>query len=195
VNGGCTFNKDSLDAPFIKYLLSIGMPPENIPILMNEHYQVYTRGFTPVSVTGLKNPLWESQLFFTSEELHDLNKGCRVLEEAVTSEDRRNKFQQYWERMLSSHIGEEIEDNPYLQDIELKKFGLPGTSDLLKQIRLKDIPDKAKLSDDQLERWIAKILSNTRKLEKIYNRNEAFKEYWWATNDEYYYWIPQVFLP
>ena len=184
-------------SPFWNYLAKMGVPPENLGILKSEHYQIYSKGYTALERKGLSYPLWEYQLFYTLDDLHDLKSSITKLINARTGDERREKFVEAWKTLLKGHIGnlgvEEIE-NKYVEELEKLVFGLPGTSEFLR-LRLRDLSDPAKLSDGELDRWITRIQSNLKRIENIYNGVPAFAEYSFLSNDQRYFWIPQSFLP
>ena len=184
-------------SPFWNHLAKMGVPPENLAILKSEHYQIYAKGYTSLERKGLSYPLWEYQLFYTLDDLHDLKSSITKLINARTGDERREKFVEAWKTLLKGHIGnlgvEEIE-NKYVEELEKLVFGLPGTSEFLR-LRLRDLSDPAKLSDGELDRWITRIQSNLKRIENIYNGVPAFAEYSFLSNDQRYFWIPQSFLP
>ena len=192
--GSQSFNPE---APFWKYISKISMPAKNLEILISERYQIYSKGFAPQKQASLKNPLWQYELFYTSDEIYELSRSFNALVNGRTGAERREKFQLAWKTLLKGHIGninpEEFE-NMTIEEIEKQVFGLPGTSAFLK-LRFRDIDDKAKLSDQELEIWIYKIESNKSKIERIMNLSKGFEEYSFLSNDQRYFWIPQTFLP
>ena len=185
------------NSPFWNYLSKLDIPSENLAILKSEHYQIYSKGFTPQQRNNMNYPLWEYQLFYTSDGLYELKRSLQMLVDARTSDVRRTKFKEAWMKLLEGHIGnlepEELESKS-IGEIEKLIFGLPGTSDFL-GLRLGHLEDKARLPDYKFERWVTRIEMNLKTIEKIFNRLPVYEEYHFRSNDEVYFWIPQSFLP
>ena len=80
-----------------------------------------------------------------------------------------------------------------LEDINNQVFGLPGTSGLLKDIKLKHITDPAKVDDRLFQSYVTQIQRKQRNLNKIFNKDNY--EYAFDSNDQKYYWISEDSLP
>jgi hypothetical protein len=174
------------------------IPPENMQILQNGHYQAYFIGHTPMKNSRLTSDLWQYELFYTSDEFFEVKNSFKKLIEARTANDRRKCFKEAWKQLLAKSLGERSTQNiesMFIEDVERMVFGLPGTSEFLK-LRLTDIDDQAKLSNTKLNEWMVNIEKKSKKLENIFNSsNGVEKEYSFDSNDLRYYWIPQQLLP
>ena len=185
------------DSPFWNYLSKLDIPAENLAVLQSEHYQVYSKGYTPQERNGNKYSLWEYQLFYDTDELYLLKSSLQTLVDARTGEERRRKFKEAWIKILQGHIGklesEELE-NYSIEEVEKMVFGLPGTSDFL-GLRLRDLDDKARLPDHDFNKWVTRIEGRLKIIGYIFRGLPAFDEYHFLSNTERFYWIPQSFLP
>jgi hypothetical protein len=187
-----------------------GMPSNAWEVLSKNRFQMYINGYTPVSVSGMRYPLWQKDLFATDTELDDLIKRIEELNNAGTSKERRKQFKAAWLQILKNHVGN-LSDKEIMAtsaspgdqslmeksigEIEQMVFGLPGTSDFL-SLKLSDLDDKAMIDDIKLESWVKKI---TGKLAKLYeikrNENKLWDEYSFVSNKVRYFYIPQALLP
>jgi type VI secretion system TssR-like protein len=79
-----------------------------------------------------------------------------------------------------------------MEEATEKVFGLPGTSGLLKEVRLKDIVGES-ISEVDISRYCVMIDRRYDRLQKIF-RMERYP-YSFSINDETYYWIPESLLP
>jgi len=187
------------DPPFWNYLSKLKeIPAENLAILKSERYQIYSKGVTPQQINGSQYPLWEFQLFYDSDGIYELRQSLKSLINAQSGEEKRRLFKEAWIKLLKQHIGnlesEELE-NYSVGEVEKKVFGLPGTSELLSKLRLRDLDDKARLSDHEFAKWCQKIESTSRWIYTISNNPDLYKEYTFLYDIDRFYWIPQSRLP
>lgn len=176
-----------------------GIPPENIAILKDEHYQMYIPGFTPEQTTDMKSKLWQMELFCTMNEFQDIRRSLQKLIEARNSNERRKAFQETWKQLLRNHLGEVTEDalNAYtLEQTQAMIFGLPGVSKFL-TLRLADLGDPAKFPESQLVNYLGIIENKLKKLTNILGATGgvSLDQYSFESNTNRYYWIPQSLLP
>lgn len=180
----------------LSYLSDMKIPYEQLNILVEEKYQFYTEAYTPIKVKSLNYPLFTRVLFLNRVELGELISIMNKLSVAKTAIDRRKCLQDTWIEILKSHIGNMNEEelmNLDLEKINKKVFGLPGTSKLLKDVKLKYLTDNSVVKNIDIAKYINKIDSKVSKLNKILNYNNY--TYSFMSNDENYYWIPEQDLP
>ncbi|MCD4745508.1 MAG: VWA domain-containing protein [Bacteroidales bacterium] len=189
-------NASAFKSTFIYYLSSLGISDDQIEIMCEENVQLYTEAYTPINVKGLKEPPFQRVLFLNKLELGNLIRILNKLSTAKSSGDRRKKLVKTWIEILQSHIGgiseEEIKEMD-LEEINNKIFGLPGTSKLLKDTKLKHLEDPSVVNENQIGRYIMSIDIKFSKLSGIFNA--PFDTYSFRSNDETYYWIPEFDIP
>jgi len=172
------------------------MTDEKLDILCDERYQLSYNGYSNLTSARTEYPLFQPVLFMTSFDLVNMLKIMNDLADASKNAERRKKLKETWLELLKKHIGNVSNselDNYTMEQINMKVFGLPQTSDLLKNLKLKDIEDKSIFPDDKLQRWIDNVNRKIKKLNNIMNTND--ETYSFLTNDWRYFWIDQDFLP
>lgn len=175
-----------------------GISPDQMKILLDEHYQMYMPGYTSLRKSNFGSNLWQYDLFYTNDEFFELKKSFEKLTESSTAPQRRKLFAEAWRQLLTKSLGEKgTEENlsKTIEEVERMVFGLPGTSEFLK-LTLADLEDPAKFSNEKLSIWQINIERKLKKLNSIWNNaggNE--KEFSFDSNDNRYFWVPQTFLP
>jgi type VI secretion system TssR-like protein len=161
----------------------------------HENKYLYLEAYTPISHKDLNYPLYDRVLLLTRQELSGLLNRMEKLAEAKSSANRRILLLDIWKELLRVHIGEasdEILESMTMEEATEKVFGLPGTSGLLKEVRLKDIVGES-ISEVDISRYCVMIDRRYDRLQKIF-RMERYP-YSFSINDETYYWIPESLLP
>ena len=191
---------DNIDEGLLTYLTSLGIPPENLNLLADEHAQLYFVGFTSKTVKNARYPVWQFDLLYSNEELQKIVQYVNLLSEEANKDNYqlREAFYIAWIEILKSHIGstklnKEIEDMK-IGEIEALVFGAVGTTPLL-QHSLKEIKDKAIISDIELHKWLFEIDKKKQKLNNIANMTSDAKIYSFTSHDDRFFWIPQKLLP
>jgi hypothetical protein len=185
---------------YLRYLSKIGVPNENFGILAKEHYQIYTTGCSPMKIIGMDFPLWQYELFFTRLEFDKLVDDLDKLQETQDRVRRRVEFCDTWKMILKSHVGDindSIVEKMTIEQIEIMRYGIPNTSEVIRKLTLKQCADPQQLSDIDLERWIAKIDRSYKKLSPIsYLAGSSGDQYSFTTvNKERFFWVPQSLIP
>ena len=198
---GASPNSDKVDFFASGVWLKIeqaGIAPDQLKILLDEHYQMYFTGFTTLRKSNLTSNVWQFDLFYTSDDFFEVKKAFEKLIESTSSPERRKLFAEAWRQLLSKSLGEHgTEDvgSKTIEEAERMVFGLPGTSEFL-GLKLSDLDDPAKFSNAKLGLWQLSIEKKLKNLNRIWNNaggNE--KEYSFDSNDNRYFWVPQSFLP
>lgn len=173
-----------------------GMTDEKIDILCDERYQLSSTGYANVLAKDLTYPLFEPVLFMTSQDLSTMITVMTSLVDASKNDERRKKLKDTWVELLKKHMGNvntsEFE-NLTMEQINLKIFGLPYTSEMLKGLKLKDIEDKSIIDDVKLGKWIDMVSKKIKNLSKKQNISDDDSSF--LTNDQRYFWIEQNLLP
>jgi len=152
-------------------------------------------GYTPHIIDKFNYTLWQRVLFVSRSELGDLINIMDKLSSAKSG-NRRQKLKDTWIEILKDHVGdvneEELEDMTF-EEIYEKIFGLPGTSELLKDTKLKYLTNRGVVSDDEIERYSFRIDSKYDKLHSIFNEDNYI--YSFRSNEIVYYWLPEDLIP
>jgi len=172
--------------------------PEQMKILLDEHYQMYVTGYTTLRKSNSTTSLWQYDLFYTSDEFFDVKKAFEKLTESISAPQRRKLFSEAWRQLLTKSLGErgtEEIGSKTIEEAERMVFGLPGTSEFL-GLKLSDLDDPAKFSNEKLSIWQSKIDMKLKILNRIWNNAGGNdKEYSFDSNDTRYFWVPQTILP
>jgi len=178
------------------YLVNLGVTKEQIEIMCDENVQLYTDAYTPINVKGLKEPPFQRVLFINRLELGNLITVLDKLNSAKSSGNRRKRLVETWIEILEDHIGEINEEEILemdLAEINEKIFGLPGTSDLLRDVKLKYLNDPSVVDKNQIGKYCLRIDIKFKNLSKIFSK--VNKSYSFSSNDETYFWIPEFEIP
>jgi len=74
-------------------------------------------------------------------------------------------------------------------------FGLPGTSDFLKDVKLVDITDPLRFPDRDLRRYVEGIQKKLGELRMITDTPEDKVHFVFRSNEITYYWIAEDLIP
>lgn len=180
----------------LNMLGDMNISDEQLHILCDEKYQFYMEGYSPYQIQGSEYPLYQNVLFLTRLELAQLIIKFDALLNANTGFTRRRKMKDAWVELLKQHIGglsrNEIEEMT-MEQINERVFGLPGSSSMLSDVKLKDITDQAVINDNMFQQYVVQIERKHNLLDKIYNKDNY--EYSFSSNDQKYYWIAENLLP
>jgi hypothetical protein len=186
----------SFTPAILLYLANSGLGPEEINMVTSQSFQMFIPAYAPLKREGQQYPLFNPVLFLSRRELSDLISQIDQFLDAPTNEARRKKMQEAWVELLRAHVGNlatsELEEMT-MEEISERVFGLPSTSELIKDVRLRDLADKRKFPDETFNRYDQEMRAKKSKLERIFNQNNY--PYSFQSNDISYYWIEQDLLP
>lgn len=195
-DGGGTEN---LTGPVLNLLTIWDIPVENLKILAEEHAQVYSEGYTTNTIKNAQLPLWQFDLLFSNEELSELILRIKSLsiEQGLSPDQLREAFKNAWMQVLKSHMGsvsnKEIEEMS-LAEAEATVFGAVGKTELL-QHKIRDIGDASIISDRDLTKWVNRVGSKEKILNKIRDNIPGYQHYSFINHEQRFYWIQQTDLP
>lgn len=180
----------------LDYLRKLNIPDNRLNLVLEQKFQFYMTGWTTLEVDGLKHPLFKSVLFLTRFELGELLNDFDDLMIVTNAADQRQAMKEAWIGLLQKHIGNvevsELEEKT-MEEISEMVFGLPSTSELLANVKLKNITDPAAFDDRNFQNLVAQIERKQRQLDRIFNKDNY--EYSFSSNDVMYYWIEEDLLP
>lgn len=159
-----------------------------------ENFQGSKEGFAVRNVKGLQYPIFKSALFLDGSELSEMYDQFKDLDipDAPQSE-QREALVRAWLKLLRSYEG--IADPNQLKEMTMdeineKVFGLPGSSPLLRGLRLSQIYD---LPDDKFVKYLSNIRSKRQKLLDIMEEKDY--KFSFLSYGRRYYWIDEDLLP
>ncbi|MGB0931877.1 MAG: type VI secretion system protein TssR domain-containing protein, partial [Chitinophagales bacterium] len=177
------------------FLQSI-LTEDQIRTIRDDNIQLYQPGYAPKLIEGQKFPLFKYSLFLTRLELLELYNQMKKFSKATTSvNNARREMQEVYLDILSTYLGNE--DDSFLQmdlqEINQYIFGLPGTSDFLKDITVSDITRTDRFTNADFNRFVARLENKLQTLGDIVN--SADYSYSFKSNDISYYWLSEDFIP
>jgi len=173
-----------------------GFEKSELSMISENNRQFYINGFTVPTREGLEHSLYKNVLFLTRAELGQVVTSFEALSNAGSSSDRREKMQKTWLEILQKYTGGKRSDyeNMTMEEINRQVFGLPGgESSLLKDIKLREITDKSRITDIEFEEYADAVQTKYRQLFKAYNQDNY--PYSFRSNDVTYYWVAEDMLP
>lgn len=187
---------DALGAGFFKLMKDAGLTDDQIARAIQDKIQIYNEGYSPITVAGLNNPLYERVLLYSAEEFNRMYGILNDLLEARDAVARREKLYDTWVDILKRYLGDidksELEEMS-VGEVQEMVFGLPGVEGLIKNLSLRDIKNESKLNDKELNIYLSNIKKKYRKIEGIIN--DVNNPLIFYTNNKKYYWIDEDFIP
>lgn len=149
----------SLGCAVLEVLQSAGLTPNDIKVLQQEKFQLYTQGVVTLKVEGQQWPLFKRTLLIGRTELDNLRQAMEQLKRSKSG-NQRKKLQEAWLTILQDYLGtgspEEL-GHLTLAEVNTKIFGLPGTTAFLKEVKLEDITNPASFPDEKLSDYTTRI--------------------------------------
>ncbi len=145
----------------------------------------------------LKYDAFERVLFYTDTELDDLVKKLNsITAESEDKSDQRKKLKEAMEKILEGYYGAEELKTQRKElgpsDIMALIQGVKPQSQVFKNnIKLDDITNVNKFSEDDLNKMVGLIERKLKGIKSI----KGNSEYFFRLNDSIFYWIPESVLP
>jgi hypothetical protein len=178
----------------LNHLLSAGLTAEDLKVLAKDKYQLFIDGFVSMKMNSQKYDLFKRVLFLSRSELVTLSN---IMTDLARSVDERKDLKDAWIAILKTYVGkiDEQELRMDLAQAQEKVFGLPGTNEFLKNVRISDITDPAVFPDRQLRHYVNRITSMSAELRKIADMPETEFRFSFRSNDQTYFWIAEDMIP
>lgn len=159
-----------------------------------ENFQGSKEGFAVRNVKGLQYPVFKSSLFLDGNELSEMYDQFKDLDlPDAPSSEQREALVRAWLKLLRSYEGGTDPDllkEMTMEEINEKVFGLPGSSPLLRGLRLSQIHD---LPDDKFVKYMSNIRSKRQKLLNIMEEKDY--KFSFLSYGRRYFWIDEDLLP
>jgi len=174
-----------------------GLTMDELSNLKMDKYQIYTPGYTTMEVQGQKHDLFKRVLLMDATELGDLERALRKLRRATGGNERREALYNTWLQIIKKYLGESGESENFeeltMEQVNQKLWELPGTNSIIGNLKLKNIYNERKLTDQELNKYIEQILRKHEKIQQIFF-SQNYK-YGFRSNERPYYWIKESLLP
>jgi hypothetical protein len=169
-----------------------------IKALVQGTKQYSITGYAIANLEGLKYPLFNNVLFLSHVDLagtlQKLDALCNYTYN--TNNELRMRLYNAWIEILKNHLGDlDISDyeNKSVAELQEVVFGVPSTSKLLNDIKLRDIKDEKNLEFD-------KVMIYQNELKKTFNAISEIcassnYKYSFMSNNFRYYWIDIRIFP
>jgi hypothetical protein len=199
-NTSSEFSKysSSLAPGVIAFLKNAGLSKDQLEMAQREKFQLYMDAPTPIKINNQKYPLFKSVLLLSREELGELCSTMDKLADALSGSDARERLIDTWVDLVKSYEGKltrnDIE-NMKPEEISDLIFDLPTTSELLHNIRLRDIRNPDLFRDETLGDYMRIIREKQQNLREIFRSDVRDYKYSFRSNEIPYYWISEEMLP
>jgi len=185
---------DSYKPAMLSMLNSMGLRDEVLDKITKERFQLAIEAYTPIQLENTDYPLYKNVVLFDRIEMGKLYVSLQKLIEGG-GESERKTMQDAWLEILRDTIGEDRDSfkNMTLGEVNFQVSGLHSTSDFVANIRVEDIVDEAKFSENDFRKYLGILKKSFDDLDDIYNSNTY--PYSFRSNDTPYYWIELDILP
>jgi hypothetical protein len=188
--------------PFIKDLIQkSGISTEEAQNLGDYKYQLYAEVFVPKQVRRANYPTSSYVLFMPSQDLSEYIATLERFINGVGDGDSYTKRRNLFEAMLE--LVKRFSGNPNLPKEEGEKLSINQFIGLIQGVKdeglvlvdseqkflLGDITSETSMSNEQLDKFINRIIEKTDNLKKAYRQGKQY-EFAYSTGDEVYFWIP-----
>jgi hypothetical protein len=154
----------------------------------------FIKAATTLNIKDLKYPLFKKILLLSMEDLVLFKDVITKLADATNSAQQRQLLQETWLQLLKIYLGGD-EEIKYLtlEQINEKVIVLPVATPFLKQVRLSDIVDEKRFTEEKLLVFFGSIIESERKLNQILEDSDY--PYSFSANGTRYLWIAEDLLP
>lgn len=182
-------------APGIKHLLKqAGVSNEDLQVLQQSKYQLYTEAAVTMRVRDRQYPLFKHVLLLTKLEFATM---IRELKNLSNANDDRIALMSAWKEILKKYLGDVDErelSKLTLEEVNKRVFGLPGTSEFLK-VPLMCISDQQCFPREKLRKYVEDIRKKSKMLQDIFDIPEGQYSYSFRSGVSFFYWIQEDLIP
>ena len=164
-----------------------------------KNYQFFEPAWTSVKMSKLEEPVFKHVIYASEEDLNEMIREFRTTQFDGSPSDIRDKIYDAYQSLIATYFGGEsgvdegIKSRLTLDSVISKITGLPSRSDLLRQVKIDEIKDVQKVSDEQIETIQKAISDSIDKLNQAKGDVEGTMRD--PTDDGIFYWIPEDYLP
>lgn len=192
----------TLNATVRNILNRLGKKMEDYELALKfngKNVQFFIPAWTTATVNKVDKPIFKYVIYVQEDELSDMiNKFEKLQIEAPPSEMREMMYDAYQSLVaayfgIDSRIDEQMKNKLSISDILTKITGLPSSSQLLKEIKINEIKDVGKVSEEQIDDVAKRIRDSLENLKNVKKDLKGTMRD--ATDDGVYYYVPQEYLP
>jgi hypothetical protein len=164
-----------------------------------KNYQFFEPAWTSVKMSKLEEPVFKHVIYASDEDLNEMIREFRGTQFEGSPSDIRDKIYDAYQSLVATYFGGEsgvdegVRSKLTLDSVISKITGLPSRSDLLRQVKIDEIKDVQKVSDEQIEKIQKAISDSIDKLNQAKGDVEGTMRD--VTDDGIFYWIPEDYLP
>lgn len=173
----------------IQWMKRKGFTDAQIKILQGE--QIKVNGYTSSKIKKPELNVFDYTIFISKVEFDELIENLNIVYKPISS-NRRRDFQDALKSLALSYVGQSDIENYEVDEI-MKDIlgGVPYVSNSLKGIKIRDIIEIKRLSNQELDRYMSNFKQSITHLESITNN----RDYYFESNGQRYYWIPVDEMP
>ena len=183
----------TFDPKGLLFLESMGLKREQINEYQNRGLAFSVDAYAVSQTDWLKYPLFKPVLFLSQEDLYEMNLNMKKLvDKSSPGPKLRKNLQETYKTVLKNHIGK-IDMTSTIKMLNDQLFGIPSTSEFLRDVRLQDITDERIVTDGQIRAYLDYMFQKYSDISKILNTTEY--PYKFKSGDMNYYWIELDKMP
>ncbi len=162
----------------------------------SQNIQFFVDAYTSMSCDKLSYPLYRYCVFMDQRELQELSVSLgKIFNQDVDASALRGYVRDALRQTVISYFGNDrakkLMRTKTAEEVMRMMTGLPSCSPVFKKFTVDDFADTKKVSDLELSKIMQEM---NEKLDKL-NTMPANPAYYFRSNDNSYYWIPQDLLP
>ncbi|MCW3092363.1 MAG: hypothetical protein JWP81_3432 [Ferruginibacter sp.] len=191
-----------INADVKNFLLKVGVRMNDVELASKfngKNYQFFIPGWTAPSIKKLDQPVFKHVIYVSEAELADIIKKFEDVQFEGSSSDVRDKMYDAYQALVITYFGkdtridEQFKNKLTLDSILSRISGLPSQSALMKEIKINEIKDVGKVSEEQVDMIQKRIRVS---LGNLRNVTKDFKGFMRDVRDEgVFYWIPEEYFP
>ena len=165
---------------------------DNINKYFDDNFQFFLKAYIPLKNSKLNSNTFSFQLFVTSDELGILQSQLNKLaKNGIGGNEERGMVHDAFNQIIKTYYGGKETQNMALSQVMSLITGLPSTSRLLQNHTVADLESTKAVTPQEFRDIVNHIKDKSRLLEELKtDENRSFR-----FADNYYYWVPQEYLP
>ncbi|MEK7254498.1 MAG: hypothetical protein AAB316_07125, partial [Bacteroidota bacterium] len=184
---------------FMWYILSI-QQDKNLDAAdaLGEKFRLFAKVYFPLNIRGASWPVTSYVLFMPEKDVNDYKATIHRLSSLTSessSDQKRQKIMEVYQKLVQEFTGN--------KGVEFQNLTSSGLRDILQGVyklglkmkdpldhKLVDIEDKEKVSDEEVNKILARFQKVEEYLENIIREGSESEFCYFTDNENRYYWIP-----
>lgn len=191
---------DVLNATVKNYLERLGKNMDNYSLAKNfdgKNIQFFIPAYTSLNVNKVDNPIFKISIYVHETELTEMIEKFEMLQFETNPTETRINLKAAFQTLIDAYIGKDAGID-FIKKVNIayileKITGLPTKATILKNIRISDIEDVGKVTDNEIEEVVKRIRQSYDQLRTVTLDTDNTKRD--RTDDGVYYYIPQDYFP